>query len=366
MEPTGGWMATAEFAEFDIERPGVLLAYLRQLGRLTTGDVASTTILAGGVSNRTVLVEPERGEAFVVKQALAKLRVAVDWFSPPQRIHREAMALRWLTELAPSGAVVPFLFEDDKLHLLGMGAVPKPNRNWKAMLLAGELRQDHVAAFGLLLGRIHREAWVKRDEIERPFRDRGYFESLRLEPYYAYTAERIPAAKGFLSALIDDVRSSSLTLVHGDYSPKNVLVYDNALVLLDHEVVHWGDPAFDLGFGLTHLLSKAHHVAHVRDRFAQAATGFWAAYAQELGDVPWRAALEGRAVRAALGCLLARVDGRSPLEYLDAGERDRQRRATLALMAEPPPSVAALVDRFVEEIGNGGDGREPERVGDSR
>jgi 5-methylthioribose kinase len=66
------------------------------------------SVLAGGVSNRTVLVErTASGEGWVVKQALPKLRVATEWLSDPERIHQEALGLRWLSELAPPGAITP-------------------------------------------------------------------------------------------------------------------------------------------------------------------------------------------------------------------------------------------------------------------
>ena len=335
---------------FDIERTGDLAAYLATTGRITPGERSTVTVLGGGVSNRTVLVERPSGEAWVVKQALPKLRVAVDWFSPPARIHREALGLRWLAELAPPGTVVPFLFEDDDLHLLAMGAVPQPHQNWKSLLLAGQIETDHVVQFSRIIGTIHRIAWERRDEVGPMFRDRSFFESLRLEPYYAFAADRSPAARPFLHTLLADIRAHPLTLVHGDFSPKNVLVHDGRLILLDHEVIHWGDPAFDLGFGLTHLLSKAHHVAAQRMGFGDASVLFYQGYVQTIAPMPWADDLEPRAVRATLGCLLARVDGRSPLEYLNPDERNRQRDATLALMADPPASVAELVERFIAEI----------------
>jgi aminoglycoside phosphotransferase (APT) family kinase protein len=136
-------------------------------------------------------------------------------------------------------------------------------------------------------------------------------------------------------------------LVHGDYSPKNILIYQGRLVLLDHEVIHFGDPAFDVGFALAHLLSKAHHVRSRRAAFAGAAADFWRSYRDSLGDFPWASDLEPRAARHTLGCLLARVAGRSTLEYLDGEERVRQRDAAIALMEAPPTSVVELVRRFV-------------------
>jgi len=334
----------------DIERPGALLGYLRATERIGPDEEPAITVLGGGVSNRVVLVERATGEAWVVKQALAKLRVPVDWFSPPERIHREALGLRWLAKLAPPDTTTPLLFEDHDEHLLGMAAVPTPHANWKTMLLAGRLARDQVDQFARLLGTIHRLSHERRAEVEPPFADRGFFESLRLEPYYGYAATQVAEAAPFLTDLVAATLTRRDTLVHGDYSPKNVLVHRGRLVLLDHEVMHFGDPGFDLGFALTHLLAKAHHLPDHRADFADAANGLWSVYRDTVGDPPWADGLEARAVRHTLGCLLARVAGRSPLEYLTPDERGRQRGAVVGMLAGPPLTVPALVDRFVDRI----------------
>jgi aminoglycoside phosphotransferase (APT) family kinase protein len=328
----------------DIEHPDELIAYLRQSGRITPNETPRATILAGGVSNRTVLVERDDGSAWVVKQALEKLRVKVDWFSDPARIHREAAALRALPDLAPPGAITPLVFEDMHLHLLAMQAVPAPHENWKTMLMAGDVRHDHVEQFGRLLGSIHRKAAERAQVLAPAFDDRSFFQSLRLEPYYQYAAQQVPAAGDFISALIRDTLASRFTLVHGDYSPKNILVHQSRLILLDHEVIHWGDGAFDIGFALAHLLSKAHHLAARRQEFAHSAALFWTTYRHE---TKWPDTMESRAVRHTLGCLLARVRGRSTLEYLNETERRRQETIVTAMIAAPPPTMTKLIDSFV-------------------
>ena len=109
--------------------------------------------------------------------------------------------------------------------------------------------------------------------------------------------------------------------MHGDYSPKNILVHEGRLILLDHEVIHFGEPAFDIGFSLAHFLSKANHVAGKRDAFGQAALLYWKSYLAVLAGVSWQADLEARSVRHTVGCLLARVAGKSPLDYLSKAER---------------------------------------------
>ena len=334
----------------DIEQTDELVAYLETSGRIEKREAVTVQPLAGGVSNRTVLVRRPGGEAWVVKQALEKLRVAADWHSSPERVHREAAGLRWLARLVPERHITPFVFEDHAHHLLAMEAVPEPHTVWKTLLLRGEVDAAHVRQFGWLLGTIHRRAYEQRAELAQPFGDRAFFETLRLEPYYASAAERVPDAADALRRLTAETRQRRLTLVHGDYSPKNILVYQERLILLDHEVIHFGDPAFDLGFSMTHLLSKAHHLPAHRDAFANAAVLYWRTYEEAVGDVPWREGLESQAVRHTLGCLLARVAGRSPLEYLDAAERRRQQRVVVALLRRPPPSIPDLIDRFTAAL----------------
>ncbi|HSI33127.1 MAG: phosphotransferase family protein [Phycisphaerae bacterium] len=333
----------------DIESHPALLAYLRTTARIAPAESPALTTLAGGVSNKTVLVERPTGDSWVLKQALPQLRVAVEWHADPRRIEREALGIRHLADICPPGSITPLIFEDPDRYLLAMQAVPKPHDNFKSVLLAGHVDPDHIAQFARLLATIHRAGHDRRDELSRVFADRSFFESLRLEPYYLYAAASVPEAADFLHALVADTRARQLSLVHGDYSPKNVLISAGQLILLDHEVIHFGDPAFDLGFSLTHLLSKAHHLRPHRAAFRTAAHRYWSAYTAALGPSPFRA-LEPFAVRHTLACLLARVAGRSPLEYLTADERARQRHAVVQLMAAPPTAVPALVDAFLSLI----------------
>lgn len=338
--------------QLDIEQIPALLAYLRDSGRLAPTETPRITMLTGGVSNRTMLVERAGGEAWVLKQALSKLRVPVDWFSDPERVHREALGLHWLAQLTPPGVIPGLLFEDHSHHLLAMQAVPQPHANWKTLLLAGNLDLNHVEQFATLLATIHSGAAQRQHELAPIFNDRTFFESLRLEPYYQYTASQVPTARHFLDQLVAATRARCYTLVHGDYSPKNTLVYANRLVLLDYEVIHWGDPAFDLGFGLTHLLSKAHHVVPLRHQFATAAQHFWQSYCaistQQVAS--WQSDLELYAIRHTLACLLARVAGRSPLEYLTKAARERQQAVVVALLQKPPLTMSTLIADFVDRI----------------
>ena len=321
----------------DIEQPGQLDRYLRETGRIPHGEPVSITVLNGGVSNRTVLVERASGDAWVLKQALEKLRVPVDWFCSPARIEREALGMQRLADLAPEGSITPLIFCDPGQNLLAMEAVPRPHENWKAMLLDGRADLDLFEQFGGLLGTIHERAAGQADTLAKEFDDRSYFEVLRLEPYYGYTAEQIPQAAPFLHSLIEETRRTRRTLVHGDYSPKNILVHANRLVLLDHEVIHWGDPAFDIGFSMAHFLSKARHLPQHRNALQEGARSYWNAY-RAIYD-----AGEAACVRHSIACMLARVAGRSQLEYLDHIEKNNQRATALDRIVNIPRSMHDLI-----------------------
>lgn len=335
----------------DIENAASLVAYLRATAHIEPSEEPQLTILSGGVSNRAVLLRRPSGESWVLKQALPRLRVSVEWLSDPRRIEREALGMQRLGELAPGGRIPSLLFVDPKHHLLAMSAVPQPHENWKSMLLAGLIDSDHVTQFSQLLGTIHRAGWERRDVLAKEFDDRTFFESLRVEPYYLYSSERMPAVVDFYHDLVARTRASRLTLVHGDYSPKNILVHDDRLILLDHEVIHFGDPAFDVGFSLAHLLSKANWLADRRADFAAAARSHWRLYRQSLGSVSWAAELEARSVAHTLGCLLARCIGRSPLEYLTPEVAARQANASSAMMLGPAcPDLNATIDEFVSRL----------------
>lgn len=332
----------------NIEESESLIAYLHDNHHIAAGETPVLHNLAGGVSNRTVLVEHADGRAWVMKQALEKLRVKVDWFSSPVRIGREAAGLRWMQAAVPDYAP-PLVFEDESRHILAMMAVPQPHINWKTQLLQGIIEPAYVEQFARLLGAIQRRS-LEIGGTQALFADRSFFETLRIEPYYRYSAAQVPQAAHFLNRLIEATAERYLTLVHGDYSPKNVLIFDRRLVLLDYEVIHWGDPAFDLGFSLTHLLSKAHALPAHRADFADAARLYWSTYWEQVHTLDFAADLEGYAVRHTLACLLARVAGRSPLEYLNAEQRAHQQAVVLGLMTAVPSTIDELVTRFVEGL----------------
>ena len=334
----------------DIEDFGQLLGYLRDTGRIGPTEKPSIRKLSGGVSNKTLLLTRSGGESWVIKQALSKLRVQSDWFSDPARIQVEANGLRYLQQITPKGSTPSLLFLDTAENLLAMEAVPEPHQNWKQQLLGGEIDPQSFRQFAKLLGSIHRGSFSLRRELAPVFAGKQFFQTLRLEPYYQYSATIVEQAASFLKELVAWTLSRADTLVHGDFSPKNVLVHNKKLILLDHEVLHFGDPAFDIGFSLTHFLSKALHLPHKREALVRAAQLYWRLYLEEVREMPWVVHLDFRAAQHTLASLLARVCGKSPLEYLNSEERLIQRQIVIEMIEENYSTVDRVITGFPEKI----------------
>ena len=334
----------------DVENYDALIGYLRDARRISPTEAPAVRNLSGGVSNKTLVLTRSTGESWVIKQALSKLRVQSDWFSNPARSHVEANGLRHLPRVAPEGTITPLIFEDRAQCLLAMAAVPQPHQNWKQRLLEGHVEPQYFRQFAELLGSIHRESSKSAHEFSSLFTAKQYFESLRLEPYYQHSATVVPEAAFFLNKLVRSTLSRSDALVHGDASPKNVLIHNDRLILLDHEVLHFGDPAFDIGFSLTHFLSKALHLPEHRREFEEAVRLFWEVYCTQVRDMPWFTDLTKRAPQHTLASLLARVCGRSPLEYLRPQERLIQKRVVLELIGEQRWSLDDVIIGFLQRV----------------
>ena len=217
----------------------------------------------------------------------------------------------------PFAQVPRLLFEDRENFLFAMTAAPPQHTTWKQQLMAGNVDPQVAAACGQLLGKLHAHTWLD-ETTARDFDDRQFFDDLRLDPYYRQIAKVHEPLAPTIHALIDSVLTHRRCLVHGDFSPKNLLLWNEGLMLIDFEVGHYGDPAFDLGFFLTHLVLKTIHHGTRRDDYLALIESFTRHYRQQLANhiTPEElTSLEHRAVQNLAGCMLARVDGKSRVDY---------------------------------------------------
>jgi 5-methylthioribose kinase len=316
--------------------------YLRETGRVPTGTDIWVRELAGGVSNIVLRVDFVGRPPFVIKQCRERLRVAMEWRARLDRIWTESATLGVLGEILPEGTVPDVLFEDRANYLFAMTCAPDDAVTWKSHLMAGQIDPAIAVRLGTILGTIHAEA-PQHPSLRGALVDTSLFDELRVDPYYRTTAGRhhdlAPRIHDLIAAM--DLPAEKRTLVLGDFSPKNILVHAGGLILLDFECAHAGDPAFDLGFFLSHLILKAIHTSgnayRDYDAFLELIESFWSAYlGRRAIGTNAEAELVTRANRHTAACCLARVDGKSPVEYLSPAEQAMaQSFAREALRVEP-------------------------------
>ncbi len=327
-------LAYRQSASYDIARSSLpmnvatLLPRFRASGLMGPLGQPTITPLTGGVSSDIVLVETPL-HRLVVKSALPRLKVRDEWFADVSRNRVEQEFFQYAARCIP--ASVPRILDGEPAEgWFAMEYLGRELQTWKSDLLAGQIDPAVARRVGDSLGRLHAASWNDPAALAR-FDTLDNFHALRIEPYLLTTAKRIPEAAAFLRAEADHLAATKLALVHGDYSPKNLLVGPERLVILDAECGWFGDPSFDTAFLLTHL----HLKALLHPAAATLVPAFWSAHAAALGKD-----LEDRTIRLLLCLLLARVHGKSPVEYLDEPQRRRITHFVLTNLPNPPSTLA--------------------------
>ncbi len=329
--------------------------YLHRTGRLTDPS-ARAELLAWGVSNMVFRISPDIGADFVVKQSREQLRTKAPWFSRLERIHTEMDLMRHLADLVPEGSIPRVLFEDRPNFLFGMEAVAADHRVWKADLLAGVADETIARKAGELLAAIHRGT-AGQAEFQQRFGDRTVFDELRIDPFYRYVLRKHPDLGPALGRVMDEVLSLEVCVVHADFSPKNLLLSEAGLTLVDFETGHFGDPAFDLGFFLSHLVLKTIKHASQRATYLSLMEVFWKTYATNLdslvsqpGSPFFRKDLERRTLGNLAGCLIARIDGKSVIDYFDQPWQSETARSLAFTCLMRPVTRIAHAFEEIEKI----------------
>ena len=301
--------------------PDAVLAFLRESGLCAPGETPEAAALAGGVSSDIWKIQLRSGPA-CVKRALPRLRVAQVWEAPVERNLFEKRWLETANRIVPGLAPRVLAATDAGCFAMEyLGELPV----WKAELRAARADPAFAAQVGASLGRIH-AATAGDARIAADFATDASFHAIRLEPYLLATARMHPDLAPRLEALAARTAATRLALVHGDVSPKNILCGPRGPVLLDAECAWYGDPAFDPAFCLNHLLLKGLWVPAAKDRFLECHDAFASAYLAQASWEP-RERLEERIATLLPGLLLARVDGKSPAEYLvEPSQKDTVRR----------------------------------------
>jgi len=298
--------------------------FLVDAGLIQTGQATVWSPLTGGVSSDIWRVDAG-GSSWCVKRALAQLKVAAEWKAPVERNAFEWDYMQVASAIAPGHVPRP-IAHDKARGLFAMAwLAPEQHRLWKSELLAGRVDAGDAAAMGDLLGRIH-SATARDTSLAERFATDDSFHALRIDAYLLATARAHPDLATLIEPIAAQTAATKRVLVHGDVSPKNIMLGPDGPILLDAECAWFGDPAFDLAFCLNHLLIKR---LVVKGAEAALAASFNALATSYLAHVDWEfvEALEGRAAALLPILALARVDGKSPVEYLDEAQRATLRAA---------------------------------------
>lgn len=332
--------------------PDTVGGFLRQHGYEAENTSVEVQTLGGGVSNTVLLARSDQA-CVVLKQPLPNLDVNEDWPADVTRVHNEAAAARayrTILNTANHQIRVPRVeFEDESRHVIGIECAPESAEMWKTELLEGYVDTDIASTVGQALGLVHVHA-ADDAALRAEFESQRPFRQLRIDPYHRTVAQRHPDVADIIEAEIDRILSVDRTLVHGDYSPKNVLVNrldgSSEPWILDFEVAHWGDPAFDTAFMLNHLFIKSVYNHENHEDYIEAIRLFWDGYSSICDwDIEHETVTE-------LGILmLARVDGKSPVEYVeDSSTAESLRMIAKSTLDRNLTTIDEVVERTAEEV----------------
>ena len=320
---------------------------LTELALAGPDDKVRAEPLSGGVASDIARVSVG-DQTYCVKFALPKLKVAADWFAP---VHRNAAEYAWLrvaAQIAPESAV-RLIGRSPTQHGFVMEYVSGEDVYlWKTNLLEKAPDQGEATQVGALIGQIHQASCAPGFD-PAPFHNRDDFRALRLEPYLTFTATHHPDLQDHLHALAEQLYQSQQVLVHGDVSPKNIVFRASGPVILDAECASLGDASFDPAFCINHLVLKAIHLPGARQRFLDQAVAWWQAYEP---NVSWETAadVEMRVCRLLPALMLGRVDGKSPVEYLDSGARDQVRHIARHYILNSELRLEDLISGIADQL----------------
>ena len=312
--------------------------YLISKGLFTSDEEIEVEVLTGGVSN-TVLAISTSTKNLVLKQALPALKVAELWEADPRRAIVEADALKLFHSLNPE--IVPELvFVDPIRFVVIMKRVPLASRVWKSDLLDGIYRPQVARTLGTTLAQWHNFG-ASNPDAHSKFMEDTLFDQLRIDPFYRFVANKNIDLQEPINQLISELEKDKSTIVHGDFSPKNFMVTeDNHVYVLDFEVMHVGNPVFDLAFIMAHLLCKFFHAPNADE----------AAELSNIAKTFLDAYLEHSQISSALVLhtaliTLARVEGKSPVNYLSQSEQEKIQLLTKkVLLDQKTEDVMTLFD----------------------
>jgi len=331
----------------DIADQKVFETYLLEKGIIKEGEDFFIKYLSGGVSGTTAFVQVS-GQDLIIKQALAKLKVAEEWLCDPSRMEAEMKSNDIYHRLVPEN-VPKVISYDPENYVFVREAAPDSCRMWKSDLMTGQLDFEVSAKVMQTLATVHNKC-AGDDEVAKDFADKEIFYELRISPYIEFILKKHPGLTDYAKPICDELMNSNITLVHGDYSPKNVVLDGRKVFVTDYEVAHYGHPAFDVAFLANHLILKAIHMRDFGGAFLAMLRQVLNLYFDQV-DFMDKKALEISFVKLLPLLMIARVDGKSPVEYIvDEDVKEFVRTIAFDLINKNVTTQKELLDLLTDHI----------------
>lgn len=332
-----------------ISDEAVLESYIVEKGLAKAGDGHKFVYCSGGVSGTVVYLDRPNDTPYIIKQALEFLKVKEDWPCPPDRVIVEYNANKVYSDVA-IGSVPKPLFVDEENWIFVREAVPDDWTMWKAAMMKGFLDFNVAEKAIKALVRVHNYA-AGNESVKQLFPSSDNFYNLRVNPYIEFTTKKYPELASEAERVCDELMKQKITLVHADYSPKNIMVCGDSgnIQILDFEAAHYGNPAFDIAFFFNHFILKSVKYSEISGAFISMLRFMYKIYFDEMNYMD-RAVLEDCSVRTLIFMLLARVDGKSPVEYLVNNPEKQQfvREIAFAIRNSKVKTIAEAIN-IIEE-----------------
>ncbi len=289
--------------------------------------------------------------SWVVKQARPALERFPEYRVSTHRILVEARYYETVAAFDGAGVCPRVLAFDPEARVLVLEDLGDVERLDGALACGADATPAarRVAAF---LGAVHAcsrgldlAERFRNDEMQRLHGDHVFHlpyreNNLPLSPARRARAEAIRRDRALVER-IDAAYARYLeprgVLVHGDVQAGNVLLAPRGAVLLDAEIAHLGDPAFDVGVFLAHLLGPG--LARGATDLAALETA-WRAYADAAGEAapPFRDAARIAGIE-----LLRRAIGAAGAAWSESDAAvERVIDAGVSLTASPPDCLDDL------------------------
>ena len=268
--------------------------------------------ITDGVSSDIWHVKTSSSE-YCIKRALKKLAVKEDWFAPIDRSNFEANYFTHCKKIIPE-SFPKILGHDHKNFILAMEWYDnKEFVVWKKNLLNKSISLKDAKRIGRLLGKIHKY-YYQKERYKKIFLNDKTFYSIRIEPYLVFTSKFYPELSSCYKSSINFLKKNQTTVIHGDFSPKNILIGKSFPIILDAETACWGNPIFDLAFLNNHLILKSILNKDIYKGYVSLSKSFLKTYLATFPTINNDNYIREFVKLQAL-LLLARVDGKSPVEY---------------------------------------------------